>query len=195
MTSPLDSYDTTIFPFAPITSGDVLAWSPKRVAHRRITGRGGSGKTTIARSFLDQALRAGWTVAALSTRHEFDDFAERPDAVVATEPIQQREEVHALWTLMRQRFAADPRDRQHAPVLIVLDELTHVVEAVRRSLAAQNSASAASFREELLALLRLGRQCRMHVVVTMSCVPAGWAEGLDDATLIDAYELGRHRRP
>jgi hypothetical protein len=183
-TQPPASYADACFPFACTDSGDVIAWSPTRLPHRRITGRTGSGRTKFARNFVRSVLRAGWRVVALAKHDEYGDFAEHPDVTVATEPSQYAAVIHALSEELRERTPAP--DGDHTPVLIVVDEFDQVADGVRRQLKSHDSAQTyRSFHTELSSLLRLGRQYRMHVVAVMGRRSADFGEALDNTFPID----------
>ncbi|WP_102145709.1 ATP-binding protein [Mycobacterium hubeiense] len=165
-----NDYHGVHFPFGQNDDGELISWHPASTPHRRITGAPGSGRSELARSFAKQAARAGWAVHILARyKYEYGDLAADPNTTVAVGIDEQAENIHHLWTLMRDRFDTGRRD--HTPVLVVIDTYDDLLAA----------ADPRSPREEIRlakdcvdALIRLGRAAKIHVLAVMDEPPVNY---------------------
>lgn len=181
--APNADYATTHFPFGHNSDGDLIAWQPAKIAHRRITGVTGSGKTTLARSFAAQAAKARWTVQILA-RHEseYHDLQDHPHVWVATSPEDHIAVIHWAVELIHQRTAGT----DDTPILIAVDEFDTIRKAAGRWHGPQAEPAAGTggpIHEGLDALLRLGHQVRIHVVAVVD--RPGREDVLDNTSPID----------
>ncbi|MBW3601521.1 MAG: DUF87 domain-containing protein [Actinobacteria bacterium] len=149
----------------------LAVWDVRQAAHLLVTGRTGSGKTTLVRVVVAGALRAGWRVAVVDAKGggDFGYLAGRPGVDVADDTAGARtalvawarremdERYRRLRVARRRGQAVADEDRR--PVLLVVDEATSLLDEARRD------ASGPSLPGNLRSIARKGRQVGVHLLL------------------------------
>jgi hypothetical protein len=194
-----DHYAELCFPIVSTPSDDLIAWSPARIPHRLICGRPGSGKTWIARRWLNFALHAGWSATVLCHRSdEYSGVAKQfPGLTMATKPDKYCAAIAELAALLRERFNAQgttPGGKAAAlvPHLIVIDDFADVISRVHDWRHSDDSTDSRDFPDSLSRIFRLGRAGRIHIAAATSRrVDRGLcsSEALDNAHPLSVDDL------
>jgi hypothetical protein len=153
--------------------GDPVDWDLTVAPHMLIAGETGSGKTVQIRGLVMSAAQAGMDVRCVDPKRvELSSLRHVPGVrEVATTTEDMIRVVDEVWALMEERYvdleAEQVRLTDLRTVLLVLDEQREWLERVNREHKASKGTTGPEHPvvEKFRSIARLGRKCRIHVVV------------------------------
>lgn len=161
--------------------GDNLApavWCPRKDAHLLIIGGTGGGKTIAEHNIIQRLAQAGWRVWLIDgKRIEFIGYRNWPNVEILAQRVDAQiralklahETMEARYDLIER---GDVRIDELDPIVVVVDELTSMLGAVKRRYQETKNKRGAKgmpakdpVLEWVADIARLGRSAKMHLVL------------------------------
>jgi hypothetical protein len=173
--------------------GNVIDTSIKAFPHVLVVGSTGGGKSTWARGMLESLRVSGWMLFIGDGKgSDYVSLTELPNVVMvspSSDPAQHVILVHRVRVEMERRFeqaAAAKRAGKadtafnYPPIVLLLDEFAFMRQRVQDIGGKEKDAF---FANDVEVILRLGREVRVHAVLSsqdlyVDTVPGSWQDNL-----------------
>lgn len=168
------AYEDFVVPLGVGDNGSQATWHPKKDAHLLIIGGTGGGKTIAEHGVIQRLAQAGWrTWLVDGKRVEFIGYRNWPNVELLAQRIDHQIRVIKLaHETMEARYDLIENGKVRVvdldPIVIVVDELTSLLMAVKRryqETKIKGMPSVAPVLEWVGDIARLGRTAKMHLVL------------------------------
>lgn len=190
MAAVLAHYPSWTVPLGVDPYGTVAGWTPRVQPHMLLVASTGGGKSVLVRGIVSDAVLAGAAVW-LGDGKGSDYSALRAQAGVQMVASTDQDiviMVAALRQEMQRRVAVAEREKalgdtdpysRFSPIVVILDEFA----TVAARLAEHDKKGLSAFQADVAEILRVGREPRVHMVLSTQelradTIPGSWQENL-----------------
>ncbi|KXP13922.1 type IV secretory system conjugative DNA transfer family protein [Tsukamurella pseudospumae] len=190
MAAVLAHYPSWTVPLGVDPYGTVAGWTPRIQPHMLLVASTGGGKSVLVRGIVSDAVLAGASVwlgdgkgsdySALRTVHGVQMVASTDHDIVIMVAALRQEMQRRVAVAEREKALGDtdPYSR-FSPIVVILDEFATVAARLQE----HDKKGVASFQSDIAEILRVGREPRVHMVLSTQelradTIPGSWQENL-----------------